>query len=130
MEIIKIVVLSLSALLLILVGLSRLSNPIQTYLKNSGIKLENDASLLNEMRGVASVMFFAGIIISLGVFFETFAFNSHLIASLIFIGFAIGRMISIKADGKPSKQINQGILFEIVLGLANIFCLISIIDTF
>jgi hypothetical protein len=126
MEIIRIVILSLSSLMLVFVGVMRLSNPIKTYLKNSGIKLENDASLLNEMRGVSAVMLCAGIIILLGIFIGKLTFTSHFIASLIFVGFAIGRLISLKADGKPSKQITQGILFELVLGVANVFCLLSI----
>ncbi|MCW5518082.1 DUF4345 domain-containing protein [Muriicola sp. Z0-33] len=126
METIRIVILSLSALMLVFVGLMRLSNPIKTYLKNSGIKLEKDASLLNEMRGVAAVMLCAGIIIALGTFIGKLTFTSHFVASLIFVGFAIGRLISLKADGKPSKQISQGIIFEIVLGAANVFALINL----
>ncbi len=126
MEIIKITILSLSALMLVFVGAMRLSNPIKAYLKNSGIKLENDASLLNEIRGVSAVMLSAGIIIALGIFIEKLTFTSHFIALLIFAGFAIGRLISLKVDGKPSKQITQGIVFELVLGAANIFCLITI----
>ncbi|MDY8135396.1 DUF4345 domain-containing protein [Aquimarina sp. 2201CG5-10] len=127
MEIIKIVILALSSLMLIFVGIMRLSNPIKTYLNNSGIKLENDASLLNEMRGVSAVMLCAGIIILLGIFIEKLTFTSHSVASLIFVGFATGRLISLKVDGKPSKQITQGILFEVVLGMANVFCLINIL---
>jgi hypothetical protein len=111
--------------MLVFVGLMRLSNPIKTYLKNSGIKLENDTSLLNEMRGVSAVMLCAGIIISLGIFIPYLTFTSHVIASLIFGGFAIGRFISIAVDGKPNKQILQGIMFEIVLGGANIFALVQ-----
>ncbi len=126
MEIIRIVILTLSALMLVFVGIMRLSYPIKTYLKNSGIRLENDTSLLNEMRGVSAVMLCAGIIILLGTFMGKLTFTSHFIASLIFVGFAIGRLISIKVDGKPSKQITQGILFELVLGIANVFCLINI----
>ena len=114
MEIIRIVILSLSSLLLVYVGAMRLSNPIKTYLKNSGIKLEKDTSLLNEMRGVSAVMLCSGIIILLGIFIGKLSFTSHFVASLIFIGFIIGRLISLKADGKPSKQISQGIVFEFV----------------
>lgn len=126
METIRIVILSLSSLMLVFVGIMRLSNPIKTYLKNSGIKLENDASLLNELRGVGAVMLCAGIIILLGTVIEKLTFTSHFIASLIFVGFAIGRLISLKVDGKPSTQITQGILFELVFGAANVFCLIYI----
>ena len=42
MEIINIIILSLSSLMLVFVGAMRLSHPVKTYLKNSGIKLEND----------------------------------------------------------------------------------------
>ena len=126
MEIVGIIVLSLSALLLIFVGISRLSNPIKTYLKSSGIQLGNDASLLNEMRGISSVMLFAGITVVFGTFITKLSLTSHIVAIIIFIGFAIGRLISLKSDGKPSKQITQGITVELVLGLANIFCLINI----
>ena len=126
MEIIRIVILSLSALMLVFVGAMRLNNPIKTYLKNSGIKLENDASLLNEIRGVSTIMLSAGLILTLGIFIEKLTFTSLFIASLIFLGFAIGRLVSLKVDGKPSKQITQGILFELVLGTANVFCLINI----
>jgi len=126
MEIVRIVILSLSSLLLIFVGVIRLSNPIKAYLNSSGIKLQNDASLLNEMRGVAAVMLCTGIIVLLGTFIDKLSFTSHVVALLLFLGFLIGRLISLKADGKPSKQITQGILFEFVLGTANVLCLINI----
>ncbi|WP_459212245.1 DUF4345 domain-containing protein [Aquimarina rhabdastrellae] len=126
MEIIKIVILSLSSLLLIYVGLMRLSNPMKTYLKNSGITLSKDASLLNEIRGMSAVMLSAGILALLGIVFTPLTFTSHVVAALIFLGFAIGRLISLKADGTPSKQITQGIVFELVLGTANILCLMSL----
>ncbi|MCG8332813.1 MAG: DUF4345 domain-containing protein [Chitinophagales bacterium] len=125
MEIIKIVILSLSSLLLVFVGAMRLSNPIKTYLKNSGIKLENDVNLLNEMRGVSAVMLFGGIITALGIIIPSISFTSHVVAALLFLGFIIGRLISTAVDGKPNKQINQGILFELVLGAANVFGMVN-----
>ncbi len=121
MEIVKIVILSLSSQLLIFVGISRLSNPIKTYLKSSGIQLNNDVNLLNEIRGVSAVMLCAGIITALGIFFPSHNFTSFVVGALIFIGFAIGRLLSISADGKPNQQIKQGIIFELVLGSANLF---------
>lgn len=127
MEIFKIVILSLSGLLLLFVGAMRLSNPIKTYLKNSGIKLENDVDLLNEMRGVSAVMLVGGILILLGTFITQLTFTSFVVAILILLGFAIGRLLSIGLDGKPNKLIVQGLIFELVLGAANIFCLITIL---
>ncbi|MCR9290521.1 MAG: DUF4345 domain-containing protein [Bacteroidetes bacterium] len=115
MEIIKIVILSLSALLLLFVGASRLIKPIKTYLNNSGIKIENDVNLLNEIRGVSALMLSGGVIVSLGIFFPSLTFTSFVIGALIFLGFFIGRLISMAVDGKPNKQITQGIMFEFVL---------------
>lgn len=124
MEIFKIVLLSLSGLLLLSVGAMRLSNPIKAYLKNSGIKLENDTDLLNEMRGVSALMLSGGIIILLGIIIPQLTFASLVVAILIFIGFAIGRLVSLGLDGKPNKQIIQGLIFELVFGSLNTFCLL------
>jgi len=125
MEIIKIVTLSLSGLMLLFVGIMRLSNPIKTYLKNSGIKLENDVNVLNEMRGVSSVMLFGGIIILLGTIIPKLTTVSFVVAILIFLGFALGRLLSIGLDGKPNKLIVQGLIFELVFSATNIFCLLN-----
>ncbi len=123
MEIFSIISLALAGLLLTFVGLSRLSNPVKTYAKSSGINLPNDPSLLNEMRGVAAVMLCGGIIALLGTFVPSLRITAHVVAVLIFIGFAAGRLISISADGKPGKQIVQGIGFELVLGTLNLISL-------
>ena len=125
MEIISMITLGLSGLLLTMIGMLRLSNPIKNYLKNSGISLPQDTDLLNEMRGVSGVMLLGGVLILSGILVSQLTFSSHLIGTLLFIGFAIGRIFSITADGKPNKQIMQGIMFELVLGSANIFCVVS-----
>ena len=125
METFKIVILSLSALLLISVGAMRLVNPIKTFAKSSGITLTNDVNLLNEIRGISALMLLAGMMIALGTFVSKLMLSSFMVAVLIYFGFAIGRLISIKADGKPNKQLMQGIGFEIVLGSLNVIGLIS-----
>jgi len=125
MEIINIVTLSISGLLLLTVGTLRISNPIKNYSKNSGIKLENEVNLLNEVRGVSSVMLFGGIIILLGTIVPKLTITSFIVAILILLGFAIGRLLSIGLDGKPNKLIVQGLISELVLGAANIFCLVN-----
>ncbi len=125
MEIIKIVTLSISGLLLIYGGTSRIINPIKNYLKNSGIKLENEVNVLNEARGVSSVMVLGGIIMLLGTIVPELTITSFVVAILILLGFAFGRSLSIVLDGKPNKLLIQGLISEIVLGAANIFCLIN-----
>lgn len=128
METLKIVVLSISGLLLLTIGTLRLINPIKNYLKNSGIKLEKDVDLLNEIRGVSALMLCAGIIILSGTIITKLTASSFVVASLIFIGFAIGRLISIRSDGKPNKLIIQGLVSELILGGLNLFCLFQIFN--
>ena len=125
MEIIKIVTLSISGLLLLYGGTSRISNPVKIYLKNSGIKLENEVNVLSEARGVSSVMLFSGIIMLLGTIIPELTMTSFVIATLILLGFAFGRSLSIALDGKPNKLLIQGLIVEIVLGAANVFCLVN-----
>lgn len=125
MELFNSVVLGLSGLLFLMVGLTRLSNPIKNYEKNSGIKLANDVDLLNEIRGVSAMMLLGAIIILLGIMIPKITLVSTAIATLIFIGFAIGRIISMAVDGKPNKLIIQGLMFELVLGALNVICLIN-----
>ena len=127
MEILKIVVLSISGLLLLYGGISRISNPIKTYLKNSGIKLENEVNVLSEARGVSSVMLFSGIIMLLGTIVPELTLTSFIVASLILLGFAFGRSLSIAIDGKPTRLLIQGLIMEIILGGANVFCLFDIL---
>jgi len=121
MEIINTAILSISGLLLLFVGASRLINPVGTYAKNSGIKLEKEVNLLNEVRGISSVMLFGGIIILLGIIIPQLTLTSFIVATLIFLGFAIGRFISIGLDGRPNKLIIVGIGSELILGALNIF---------
>ena len=125
MEIFKIVTLSISGLLLMAGGTARLINPIKNYLKNSGIKIENEVNVLNEARGVGSLMMFGGIIMLLGIVVPELTITSLVVAILILLGFAFGRSLSIALDGKPNKLLIQGLISEIILGAANIFCLIN-----
>ncbi len=127
MEIIKIVALSISGLLLIFGGTTRIINPIKYYLKNTGIKLNDEVNNLSEARAVGSVMTLGGIIMLLGTFVPELTITSFVVAILIFLGFGFGRSLSVALDGKPNKLLIQGLIVEIVLGTANIFCLISIL---
>ncbi len=125
MEIVQIVILAITGLFLTFIGLLRVSNPIANYSKNSGINLDKDVNLLNEIRGVSAVMLCGGLIIGSGALFQPMTFTSSVVGLLIFVGFAIGRFISIAIDGKPNKQLVTGIAFELVFGVAHAFGLFS-----
>ncbi len=132
MEIFKIIILALSGLLLAFAGLMRLIQPVKsyfvkTYLENSSIQLEDDVDMLNEIRGVSAVMLLGGITILLGTIIPELRTTSFVVSALIFLGFAIGRSLSVGVDGKPNKDLVQGTIFEIVFSALNIFCLANIL---
>ena len=83
---------------------------------------------LNILISVSSVMFLLGLWDDI---LKIIKKNHHGLSESLrlliefLIGFAIGRLLSFSLDGKPNKQIIQGLLFEIVLGSANIICLVS-----
>jgi Domain of unknown function (DUF4345) len=125
METLNIVILSISGLLLFVVaGVLRISNPIKNYQKNSGIKIENEVNTLSEVRGMSALMMFGGLIVLLGTIIPELTITSFVVAILIFLGYAIGRLLSIVLDGKPNKLIIQGLVSELVLGTANVVCLV------
>ena len=132
MEIFNIVVLALSGLLLTYAGSMRLFKPLKsfclkTYLEDPKIKLEGEADIFNEMRGAGSSITFGGIFIFLGIIIDQLMLASFVVAIVIFLGHALGRLVSLKLDGKPNQQLAQGLISEIVLGAANVFCLVNIL---
>ena len=126
MEIFNIAVLLISGLLIFtFAGVLRLVNPVKNYLKNSGIKIENEVNLLSETRGMSAVMMFGWITILLGAVIPKLTIISHTVAILLFLGYAFGRLLSIKLDGKPNKLLIQGLISELILGALNILCLVN-----
>lgn len=129
MEIFEIIVLSISALLLIYAGSSRLFNPIKSFCLNDYASnpesLLSKADVFNEMRGAGSSLALSGVAIGLGTILPQLRIASFLVAVTVFIGFALGRMVSISGDGKPNKDLMTGLFSEIILGSLNTFCLIQ-----
>ena len=132
MEIINIVVLSLSGLLLTYSGTMRLIKPLKslclkTYLDDPKIKLEGKVDIFSEMRGAGSSIALSGIIILLGIIIPQLTLTSFVVATLTFLGYAFGRLVSLRFDGKPGQQITQGLIMELILGAVNAFCLVNIL---
>ncbi len=125
MDIFNIVVLSLSGLLLLIVGAMRITNPIGNYEKNSGIKIENDVNLLNEVRGTSALMLLGGATVLSGTVVAQLTTSSFVVATVVFLGFAVGRSLSMRLDGMPNKLLIRGLASELVLGALNAFGLFN-----
>ena len=129
MEIVNIVVLSLSSILLVYAGTMRLIKPLKslclkTYTDDPSIKLKGEVDVFNEMRGAGASLALGGVMILLGTIVPILTFPSFLVAIVIFIGHALGRLISLNGDGKPNQPLIQGLMSELILGAANVFCFV------
>ena len=95
MELINIVVLSLSGLLLTYAGTMRLIKPLKslclkTYLDNPEIKLEGETDIFNEMRSAGTSIAFGGVIILLGIIITELRLASFVVAIVIFLVMQLG----------------------------------------
>lgn len=128
MNIFNIALLSISGLLLTFIGALRLTNPIGTFAKASGITLNNDVDLLSEARGIGGTMMLCGVTMIAGGFIPVLTPSSFAVATVIFFGFALGRSLGYAQDGKPNKLLIQGLGTELILGSLHAFGLFSILS--
>ncbi len=122
------IVLVLSGFLLAYAGLNRLIKPttslcLTRYTQNPDAEIEYKSDIFNEMRSGGSLTFFIGLFVLLGIFLPSVRLWSFSFATITFLAFAFGRMVSLVIDGKVCKELAQGHYSEIVLGILNAICL-------
>jgi len=131
MEVFYLVVLGLSGLLLTFAGTVRLLRPIkslclQAFSEKHGNGLANDADMLSEMRGAGTFTLFAGLIILAGAVMPGVRLTSFVVGIVIFLGYAVGRSVSMVVDGKPNKDVVRGLFSEVLFGVLHIVCLVTL----
>ncbi len=131
MEIFYIITLALSGALLCFAGTMRLIKPIRSlclksYSDDPNLQIHGKESVFSEMRGAGGVTLFSGIAILTGIFFSDFRIASFTVAIVIYLGFVLGRLISMNLDGRPNKELVQGFFSEVIFSVLNIFCLINL----
>ena len=129
MAIANYVVLFLSGMLLTFAGAMRVYKPgdsfcLQTYLRKPDAKLEDDVDMLSEMRGAGALLLLTGLITLAGLASPQVMPTSFAVAALVFLGFGIGRIVSLALDGTPNRDLINGTIAELVLGALNLGCLV------
>lgn len=82
----------------------------------NGIDLGSEANLLSEVRAAGSVLLVFGALLLASLSFKRlrrFAFNG---AGLLLLATALGRFVSLLADGSPSPSLQVALAAELVLG--------------
>ena len=118
-KVLKVILFFLGFMLTVL-GSWRLMDPV-SFFANSGLILSNDSGILNEARATGGVVVGFGLLILSGVFIPKLTYTSNLVAIILFISFAIARVIGFMLDGEPLDGMIQGMVFELVFGFLALF---------
>lgn len=112
----KIALLMVSGLLLIVVGASIIVSPEQFYSSNS-IDLGTNISLLNELKAPAGLLLAAGIFMIIAVFVKSKIDVALSLTTLIFLSYALSRVVSMGLDGVPASGLVWAAGLEAIIGL-------------
>lgn len=118
------VILFISGLIAIGTGATILTMPVAFYTA-SGINLNGDVSLLNEVRASGGALLACGLLITLGAFVVKLTFTSAVISSLLYLSYGLSRMMSMIIDGLPADTLIQAVILELVIGLVCVLALMK-----
>lgn len=129
MEIFNIVVLAVSGLLLTFAGGMRLLRPTKSFcligfFEKHGAGLEKDASILSEMRGAGTFTLLCGLTLLTGAVMPDIRPTSFVVGIVMFLGYAVGRSVSMALDGKPNEDTVKGLYSEVLFAVLHIVCLV------
>lgn len=87
----------------------------------AGIHLDQNSSLLSEIRAYGGLIFSGGIMISLGAFINNLLRLSFAVSSLLYLSIGSSRLISMFLDGIPAPSLLSATIAEITIGLISLF---------
>lgn len=119
MDIFNLIVLGLSGLLLSFAGSMRLVKPlnsfcVQTYAAAHPSELAADVDMHNEMRGAGANLLFGGLFLIGGAAVPSLRPTAFAVGIIIFGGFALGRLVSLAKEGRPNKDLVNGLVSELL----------------
>jgi len=118
------VILFISGLIAVGVGATILIMPV-TFYASSGINLNGDVSLLNEVRASGGALLACGLVITLGAFIAKLTFTSIVLSTLLYLSYGLSRMMSMIIDGMPVDALIQAVILELVIGFVCVVALIG-----
>jgi len=110
-------ILALGGLVGIGIGLAMLLIP-DTFHGSAGIVLDENASLMSEMRAFGGVLVALSLVVLLGSVISQLTFTAAVVASLVYLSYGLSRLLSMAIDGMPSEMLVGATALEILMGLA------------
>ena len=113
----------------ILVGGANLMIPI-AFNASSGIDLNDNLNLINEMRASGGGLLASSLVVFLGAFIGRLRFSSLLLSVMIYLGYGLGRCLSMLIDGMPSEEMIQIVMFELLVGVVGLYVFLKYKEKF
>ena len=107
------------------IGIAINANPFG-FLASYGVTLEDNASLLSELRAPAAGLVAFGAVMLAGLWRPAIAPISKAMALCVFLAFPVGRLIGWTIDGVPSGAIIGALVVEIAIAA---LCLVAFART-
>lgn len=105
------------------VGLASLVLPVE-FEAGAGIIIGSNISLINELRASGGGLFAVSLCIMAGAFIAELAYHSALLATIVYFGYGLARLLSIALDGMPHPLLLLVTAMEIIIGL---LCLVVLL---
>ncbi len=82
------------------------------------------AALSSELRGTGGSLVLIALAVGAGAIWQRWAFPAAIIGGLVMLGYALGRTVSVLADGVPGPSIVVAGVAELVLAAAAAFVVV------
>jgi len=115
---------AVSGIILIGIGMALLFTP-HSFAASNGIVLDNDASLLSEVRAPGGLLLISGVIVLVGAIRHHLLQTSLALAALIYGSYGLSRLWSMVSDGLPSSTLTQAAVLELILGALSLAALLT-----
>lgn len=112
--------LILSGLIAIFIGISILLDPVGFH-AHSGLSLDNDATLLSEMRAPGGALLGLGVVIFLGSFIKSLEFTAIVMSTMVYLSYGFSRLVSMYLDGMPNENLLSATVIELLIGMTCLF---------
>lgn len=124
MNIARRILLTISGILLFVIGFMILFFPHSFYASN-GVTLGNQASLLSEIRAPGGLLIGCAVIILLGVIRQNIMRPALIFAALVYGTFGVARLFSFVIDGMPASSLVAATFLEIIIGMLSLLLIPS-----
>ena len=110
------VIIGIAGALAFVIGLAILIAP-ETFFAGYDVVLGTNPALLSELRAPCANLAALGALISAGAFYRPFTLAASCLGAVVFLAFAMGRLVGLSVDGWPGSGIVIALGIEMLVGL-------------